>query len=96
MDYFIGHLGHVSYGVCVVHQLSLVHFNFSQPKTKSFSKASFTRQDLRIDGQEELPLVGPDPGVRDPLHQLGVLVYQPSLPQHVGCCILQLKAITLF
>ena len=33
----------------------------------------------------------PDPGVRDPLDQLGVLVYQPSLPQYVGGGIFKLK-----
>ena len=33
----------------------------------------------------------PDPGVRDPLDQLGVFVYQPSLPQYVGGGIFKLK-----
>ena len=46
---------------------------------------------LRIDGEEELPLVRPHPGVGDSLHQLGVFVDQPGLPQHIGCSILQLK-----
>ena len=46
---------------------------------------------LRIDCEEELPLVSPDPGVSDPLDQLGVLVDQPGLPQHVGGRVLQLK-----
>ena len=46
---------------------------------------------LRIDGEEELPLVSPDPGVSDSLHQLGVFVDEPGLSQHVGCCVLQLK-----
>ena len=45
----------------------------------------------RVDGEEELPLVSPDPGVSDPLDQLGVLVDQPGLPQHVGGRVLQLK-----
>ena len=32
-----------------------------------------------------------DPGVSDSLHQLGVLVNQPGLPQHVRRSVLQLK-----
>ena len=31
LNHLVRHLGHVRDGVCVVHQLSLVHFNFSQP-----------------------------------------------------------------
>ena len=49
------------------------------------------RPNLRIDCQQELPLMSSDPGVGDPLHQLGVFVDQPGLPQHIGCSILQLK-----
>ena len=47
--------------------------------------------DLRVDCQKELPLVGPHPGVRDPLAELRVFVDQPGLPQHVGRRVLQLK-----
>ena len=32
-----------------------------------------------------------DPGVSDSLHQLGVFVDQPGLPQHVRRSVLQLK-----
>ena len=32
-----------------------------------------------------------DPGVGDSLHQLGVFVDQPGLPQHVRRSVLQLK-----
>ena len=49
---------------------------------------------LRIDGEEELPLVSSDPGVSDSLDQLGVFVYQPGLPQHVGSSVLQLRRQT--
>ena len=49
------------------------------------------RPNLRIDCQQELPLMGSDPGVGDPLHQLGVFVDQPGLPQHVGRSVFQLK-----
>lgn len=39
---------------------------------------------------EKLPLVLADSGVVNLLHQLGVFVDQPSLPQHVSCCVLYL------
>lgn len=42
-------------------------------------------------GLQELPLVFADPGVVDLLHQLGVLVDEPSLPQHISRCVLYLS-----
>ena len=40
---------------------------------------------------EELPLVFADSGVVDLLHQLGVFVDEPGLPQHVSRCVLYLS-----
>ena len=45
----------------------------------------------RVDRKKELPLVCPHSGVGDPLAELRVFVDQPSLPQYVGRCVLQLK-----
>lgn len=44
-----------------------------------------------MDGLQELPLVLPDLGVVDLLEQLGVLVDEPRLPEHVGRGVLDLK-----
>lgn len=40
---------------------------------------------------QELPLVFADPRVVDLLHQLGVLIDEPGLPQHICCSVLYLS-----
>ena len=45
----------------------------------------------RVYGEQELPLVSPHPTGADPLHQLRVLVDEPSLAEDVGGGVFQLR-----
>ena len=63
------YLGHVSDGIGVVHQFALVHFDFAQG----------------VDGQQEFTLMSTHASGHHALHQFGMLVNQPRLPQDVGC-----------
>ena len=48
--------------------------------------------DSLVDGLQELPLVLADPGMVDLLHELGVLVDEPRLPQHISRRVLYLRS----
>lgn len=68
------YLGHVSNGVSVVQQLTLVHFDFAQS----------------VNGQQKLALMGADPSGLDPFHQFGMLVDEPGLAEDVCSRVFQL------
>lgn len=59
-----------------------------RPKMYSGKKG---HKNLRVDREEELSLMRPDPGGRDPLDQLRMLIYQPSFAQDVGGRIFELQ-----
>ena len=46
---------------------------------------------LRVDRQKKFPLMRSHPRRADSLDQLGVLVYQPGLAEHIRSRIFQLK-----
>lgn len=46
---------------------------------------------LLVDGEQQLALVHADSGVISFSWQLGVFVEEPSLPQHICCCIFGLR-----
>lgn len=43
---------------------------------------------LRIDGKEELALMGAYPARIHTLHQACVFIDEPCLTQYIGCCVL--------
>src|SRR4029434_9159846 len=47
--------------------------------------------DSLVDGLQELPLVPAAPGLVDLLHELGVLVDEPRLPQHISRRVFDLQ-----
>lgn len=46
---------------------------------------------LLVDGLQEFALVVADSGMVNLLHQLGIFVDEPRLPQHIGCCVFYLR-----
>lgn len=74
MHNFIAYFGHIGDGVSVVHQLSLIHLDFTQ----------------WIDGKEKLALMSSHPTGNHPLHQFRVLVDEPRFTQYICRRVFQL------
>lgn len=95
------YLSHVSDGVGVIHQFSLVHFHLpqsagAQTNTITFllsfvrRKTVYNTKHLRIDGEQKFALMRAHPAGMHTLHETRMLVDQPGLAQHIGRGILQL------
>ena len=49
-----------------------------------------SHENSRLNSSEELSLMSSHFPPVDSFHELSVFVYEPSLSQHIGCCVLEL------